>query len=116
MCFKLMIHTTKKLECIKDYNSIVSKLFILQLVETFQSIMQFCDPKIPESCRKLFDHFSSLEMHHVANQFEEFKQLTSEIQVGNFKSFCVRLRQIDILSYQLMKVIKCNYSFDRLLY
>ena len=49
--------------------------------------MQFCDPDIPEPCRKLFEHLSSLEMQHIANQFDEFKQLSFEIQVGDFERF-----------------------------
>ena len=73
----------------KLYHSTAFNLFILQLKETFLSAMQFCEPTIPESGRKLFEHLSSLEMQHIANQFEEFKLFSFEIQVGNFKSYCL---------------------------
>ena len=84
MCFKLIMNKIMYFVNIKEYHSTVLNVFILQLIETFQSAMQFCDPDIPESCRKLFEHLSSHEMQHRANQFDEFKQLSFEIQVGNF--------------------------------
>ena len=81
-----MIIKDIKVEGIKQYHFTIFSLFILQLIETFQSAMQFCDPDISESCHELFEHLSSLEMQHVANQFDEFKQLSFEIQVGSLKS------------------------------